>query len=297
MTSDRANLARVFISHAGDDSEAAVQVARLLTDGGVETRLDRQHLTIGEGFLAFMNDALATSSYCLLLWSRAAARSPWVTIEWESALVRSVREKRGFLVVARLEELEVPALLQPRLWIDLFPDLDLGVRAVLDAWRRDRHVESIANKPVGSAHTAVPCDERGAELYLTSELFGLTLPLRLSRAHPIAVLTDRIVTQLGLPRTWQHDGRVGVTFRYALSLGDRVLRPAATLAEERVAEHALLTLVVEMKAFALEAPTSGELPRASFRKATRRAREQSRSDPTVAARSALRSALRLAGIA
>ena len=292
MITNAANAAPVFVSHAGADAERAMSIACLLANAGVDTRIDRKHLTFGEGFLAFMNDALVTSSYCLLLWSRSAASSPWVTMEWEGALVRSVREKRGFLVVGRLEEIEVPALLQPRLWVDLFPDVSVGVRKLLDAWQLDRRIETISQKPVASVQASVTTPHQGIDLYLTSELFALTVPVCLSLVEPIAALVEQVVNQLALPKTWQHDGRIGVRFSYAFSQGDRVLVSSATLAEAGVSQNALLNLIVEMKAFAAESPTSGVLPRAVFRGGG-----SSPPDPTNAARVAFRAALKAAGLA
>ena len=101
----------VFVSHAGADALRAAAVAGLLTASGLDVRYDRDELRLGDSFLAFMNDALSVSDYCLLLWSRQAAATPWVQLEWEAALYRSVNEKHGFLVVGRLEDIAAPALL------------------------------------------------------------------------------------------------------------------------------------------------------------------------------------------
>ena len=64
----------VFVSHSGSDSARAAAVADLLTGSGIEVRLDRKELRLGESFLSFMNSALNDSDYCLLLWSKNAAR-------------------------------------------------------------------------------------------------------------------------------------------------------------------------------------------------------------------------------
>src|SRR4051812_5216578 len=111
----------VFVSHAGADALQAAAVANLLTASGVDVRYDRNELRLGDSFLAFMNGALAASDYCLLLWSRNAAATPWVQVEWEAAFYRSVKEKQGFLVTGRLENIPVPPLLGPRLHVDFFP--------------------------------------------------------------------------------------------------------------------------------------------------------------------------------
>jgi TIR domain len=86
----------IFISHAGADSKQAAAVADALTGSGIGVGFDRNVLNLGESFLSFMESALADSNYCLLLWSQRAADTPWIQMEWESALYRSVEEKRAF---------------------------------------------------------------------------------------------------------------------------------------------------------------------------------------------------------
>ena len=83
----------VFISHAGGDTPCASEVADSMRGAGIAVRFDRAEATLGDSFLSFMEDSLHASDYCLLLWSRRAASTPWVQMEWESALYRSVAEK------------------------------------------------------------------------------------------------------------------------------------------------------------------------------------------------------------
>ena len=287
---------QVFISHAGADSDRASSVASMLSAAGVDTRFDRERLSLGDSFLSFMEEALQTSSYCLLLWSQAAASSPWVTMEWESALVRSVREKRGFLLLGRLEDVATPALLAPRLWVDLFPELEPGVRQVLETWKRDRDAENVSMKPVGSPTSPPPNVENGRSVYVTSELFGVAVPMTLSPTQPAAALVEELVSHFELPRLWQHDGRIGVKFSYSFEHGLQRLPPTSTLADAGVPENAVLTLLAKMNPFAAEPAAEGKLTSAAFRSAlgdTPRAM----SNSEVAARAMLRSAIRQAGLA
>lgn len=112
----------VFISHAGSDSPAALEIAKQLTDGGLEITIDREELRGGDSFLSFMEQALSACDFCLLLWSKAASQGKYVQVEWEAALYRTLEESRRFLVIARLEDYPLPALLGPRLRVELFPD-------------------------------------------------------------------------------------------------------------------------------------------------------------------------------
>jgi hypothetical protein len=60
----------VFISHAGADSAQAAVVSQLLMEADIIARFDRKELQLGDSFLTFMETALSSADYCLLLWSR-----------------------------------------------------------------------------------------------------------------------------------------------------------------------------------------------------------------------------------
>ena len=103
----------VFVSHAGADTPTAMAIAEQLTDGGLEVTIDREELRGGDSFLSFMEKALSTCDYCLLLWSKAASEGKYVQVEWEAALYKTIEESRRFLLIARLEDYPLPALLGP----------------------------------------------------------------------------------------------------------------------------------------------------------------------------------------
>jgi hypothetical protein len=256
----------VFISHAGDDFARAVQVAGALEAAEIRTRFDRAELTLGASFLTFMNEALSMSDYCLLLWSTRAAATPWVQMEWEAALYRAVREKRSFLVVGRLEDTDVPALLGPRLRVDLFPELAPGVAALVTAWRSDRLAEQQTGKPVGAALTDNQhSDDRRETIYLDSEQFRMTTPVSVRLDEPAGTVVDRIVTSFRLPQELSHAGMVGIRFSYQLVDGEQALARAKSLGAQGVKAGQVLTLQTTMTPFSTAHPVKGELAPTLFR--------------------------------
>ena len=68
-------VSRIFISHSGDDSIVAMEVARALEAAGLCALLDRDRIQAGDSFIAFMEDELSMSDSCLLLWSESASRT------------------------------------------------------------------------------------------------------------------------------------------------------------------------------------------------------------------------------
>ena len=256
----------VFISHAGADAKRAAEVAGILTQADIKTRFDRGELTFGDSFLAFMNQALNTSDYCLLLWSQQASATPWVELEWEAALYRSVRDKRSFLVIGRLEEVDVPALLAPRLRIDLFPALDPGMTALVNTWRADRAAETDSGKPVGAPWTEnLPQIEGAATVYIDSEQFSMTAPMSVKLEEPAGALLDRVVASFGLPRELSYSGKLGVRFSYRLFDKWSVLERTRSLAEQGITAGRVLTLETTMTSFSTSAPVQGQLSPAVFR--------------------------------
>jgi hypothetical protein len=257
----------VFVSHAGADADRAGTIAGLLQAAGVQIRYDREELCLGDSFLAFMNNALTISDYCLLLWSKHASATPWVQLEWESALYRSVQEKQSFLVVGRLEDMAVPALLGPRLRVDLFPELQSGVTSLLNTWRDDRGAEKQTGKPIAAARTFNPAPELPDSVYLTSEQFSIAMPVRVDLSEPVAITIERLIGELNLPKQLSHESGIGVRFSYQLALEEEVLARTKSLAVQGVGAGAILWLQTTMSTFSSTTPVAGGHSSVTFRTA------------------------------
>jgi hypothetical protein len=277
----------VFVSHAGADTAKAVDITARLAAADVQVRLDRRDLEPGDSFIRYMEQALSTSDYCLLLWSRAAAQSDWVAMEWESGLYRSVRERRAFLIAARLDDEPLPALLGPRLSVDLFPDFEPGLTTLVNLWRTDRAVEAQTSRPVANT-PAIPYGESSrvgkAQVFVTSEAFGITVPFCVSLEAPAGTLLHELVQTFALPKVFDHEGRLGVRFEYALASGDTTLDAARSMREQGVMPQAVLWLETTLVPFAVTAPARGRLRGATLR-------HGDASDLRALARTHLRSAL------
>jgi hypothetical protein len=217
-----------------------------------------------------------------------------VQIEWESALYRAVLEKRAFLVAGRLEETGLPALLAPRLRVDLFPQLQPGIGTLIDAWRKDRNAEAITQRPVAASTIAESSDVETGTVYVTSEAFGITVPLKVDLSAPAGVLLDRIVSRAALPKMWQHVGRIGVQFAYSLMKDAQAIDRARSLSSYDVADRSVLWLKTEMTPFSMSAPMHGSLVGATFRNAAPLG--DAPPDAMIAARKTYLSAIRCAGL-
>jgi peptidoglycan hydrolase-like protein with peptidoglycan-binding domain len=91
----------VFVSYAREDRPDAQALAAVLTGEGWNVWWDREVL-VGQAFDREIEAALAEARAVVVLWSLAAADSPWVRAEAGEAA------ERGVLVPARLDDAEVP---------------------------------------------------------------------------------------------------------------------------------------------------------------------------------------------
>lgn len=255
----------VFISHAGADWRQVLEITKRLEAAGLHLLLDREELDLGDSFISFMEQSLHNANYCLLLWSVAAACSPWVKVEWESAFHRAVTESQRFLIVGLLDANPVPELLRPRLQVGFFPDPSTGINRLLELLHGDRDAEEASRRPVCAPRAILPEDPFGINVYISSELFGRTFPWRVNSTLPAAVAVEHLVTALDLPRQIDHNTKVGLRFRYQLARGDQALESDQPLAAQGVKENNLLWLLTEMLPFAASVPLSGNLGRGLFR--------------------------------
>ncbi len=255
----------IFISHAGPDSAIALKVAKEFETRGLKIEIDREQLRQGDRFLQFMEKALSDCDYCLLLWSEAASKGKWVAVEWEAALYRAVQESRRFLLIGRLDTQPLPALLGPRLRVDLFPEFYPGLTELFELWEEDVAAAEASGRRVANAKVRVMEDADGATVYLTSDTFGVTQPLRLDLSIPSGVHLDRIVADLELPKRLDSHDVMGVRFEYRLVHNDRLIERAKSLADQFVRAGDVLWLEGEMTPFAKGQPVGGQLGSARFR--------------------------------
>jgi len=286
----------VFISHASTNRVEAGCVRDLLSASDVFVRLDISEVCPGLSFVKFMESALAESDYCLLLWSRAAGESKWVAVEWEAALHRTVSDASSFLIVCRLENEEVPVLLRPRLFVDLYPEIEPGVDRVLALLRKDIIVGDRTERAVAKPRAALAEDSSGARIYVTSRLFGKTFPLQVRLDTPVVAVVEMIVSGLGLPRKIHSDHEMGIRFDYGFAVDDRALAGNATLQEQGIAENSVLWLETSVGPFAGIEPVRRTDGRATYRSEPAIDAPDPANSIWLRAREALQSQIRVVGL-
>lgn len=115
---------RVFVSHAGPDTEWATWVAWQLHDAGYVVELDSWHWSAGDNFVARMSAALEQANVIVALWSSSYFESSrWTADEWTAVLAHRRPGAEGAdkrLVPLRIEDVAPPGILRSLVARDLF---------------------------------------------------------------------------------------------------------------------------------------------------------------------------------
>jgi TIR domain/Tetratricopeptide repeat len=124
-----------FVSHAGADRAWAEWVAWQLNDAGYTVELDIWDWAAGQNFMTAMSDALGRCDRIVALFSAAYFdRSRYTAEEWSAAALHMPGTGDNRLVPVRVAEVpaaDVPAVLQPLVFRDLFGVSEEQARQIL----------------------------------------------------------------------------------------------------------------------------------------------------------------------
>lgn len=125
-------MAKVFISHAHEDRDAAHQITTALAKARLDPWLDVQELRSGDELLKAIATILAEAEYFAILLSRTALTKPWVLAEMRMALTAEIEKGRPKVVVLRLDDCEVPIELKYKLYLDFRGRFDAALAELAD---------------------------------------------------------------------------------------------------------------------------------------------------------------------
>ena len=131
---DTSSSARIFISYAHADAEAADIISTTLADIGLTPWIDRTAIHPGDSFIERMNQGLGQASYVLLLMSRASMNSRWVSREWMAALAAA----ETVLLPILLEDCDIPPILRDIVYIDFRSERERGLTRLRTFFERER---------------------------------------------------------------------------------------------------------------------------------------------------------------
>jgi hypothetical protein len=126
---------QVFIGYAKEDRAEARKLYRSLKDHGLEPWMDEQNLLPGQNWPRAIERAIEVSDYVLPCFSnKSVSKRGFFHSELRYALdiAAMVPLDTVFLVPIRLTECDVPLqIARHTQYIDLFPDWEIGIKALM----------------------------------------------------------------------------------------------------------------------------------------------------------------------
>ncbi len=127
---------RIFISHAWEDKPLVRRLEKELQAAGVETWVDDSRTRGGDNLPERISDALEWCNALLLVWSDTATKSPWVELEWTSAIALHKN-----IIPCKRDKTQLPGILAHKLYID-FHNVRAGIEGLLNALDIEPPVEA-----------------------------------------------------------------------------------------------------------------------------------------------------------
>jgi hypothetical protein len=151
-----------FISYTGADTAWAEWVAWQLEVAGHQAIVQAWDFRPGENFVVNMRRALDTAEHTLAIVSAAYLESVYGSDEWSAAFTHD-RPDQSSLVAIKVEDVTLPRLLRPWVYIDLVAlDDEAAARRLLDGITAGRRKPDQQPRYPGGARRAEPVADKAA---------------------------------------------------------------------------------------------------------------------------------------
>ena len=125
------NSKKVFLSHSSSDKSIVISLALDLQKRGISTWLDAFDILPGESIVTKINEAIDECTFALLFLSKNSVKSNWVMKEWETMLWDEINSGKIKIIPVKLEECEIPKILQTKKYIDLSDSYSDGLLQIV----------------------------------------------------------------------------------------------------------------------------------------------------------------------
>lgn len=122
---------KVFLSHSSADKSIVISIALDLQEKGINTWLDAFDILPGESIMTKINDGIEECNLALLFLSKNSVKSNWVTKEWETMLWDEINSGKVKIIPIKLEECEIPKILQSKKYIDFSENYSKGLFQII----------------------------------------------------------------------------------------------------------------------------------------------------------------------
>ena len=131
---------RVFISHSSKNKKEAARLADDLAGRKIKTWLDRDELRGGDPLIDELQEALTSSTHLILLWSKPASESRYVSAEWQAAY-----DLGKVIIPCMLDRTPLPLFLRRYIYYDISGSYAEALGLILESLGR-RAPKGLASK-------------------------------------------------------------------------------------------------------------------------------------------------------
>lgn len=122
---------RVFISHSSKNKKEAARLCDDLAGKRIKTWLDRDELRGGDPLIDELQEALTSSTHLILLWSKPASESRYVSAEWQAAY-----DLGKVIIPCLLDRTSLPIFLRRYIFYDMRASYPDALEQILEALGR-----------------------------------------------------------------------------------------------------------------------------------------------------------------
>ncbi len=115
---------KVFISHASQDTQLAIDIALDLKEYGINSWLDKWDIKLGHSIPKEISAGLDNCCAIIMLYSKSYKESTFCNDEWESFYMRFNREKPYAILPILLDDLEPPSIIAARKYMKFNNSID-----------------------------------------------------------------------------------------------------------------------------------------------------------------------------
>lgn len=126
-------MAHVFISHSSEDKEFVRRVANDLRLLGHEPWVDEDQIRVGDSIPAKIAAGLARADFVVIVLTRTAVESGWVSEEWQAKYWSQIQERQVRVLPALLETCNVPEFLKNKMYADFGKSYGFGLVRLVKA--------------------------------------------------------------------------------------------------------------------------------------------------------------------
>ncbi len=126
---------KVFIAYIHEDGAVADRIFDALSFSGFDPWMDRRKLTPGQNWPLAIKNAMQTSDFALLCFSRSSVKKKGgfqAEIRYALECAAQLPLDDIFIIPVRFDDCRIPPRIQCELqYVDLFPDWELGLQRIL----------------------------------------------------------------------------------------------------------------------------------------------------------------------